>query len=187
MRRREFIAGLGAAAWPVVARAQQGERMRRVGALSALDEALLSPLPNELQKLGWIEGRNLRLDFRFGAGDVDRTRAAAADLVRLAPDVIFAVGGPAVLGAQQETKAIPIVFVGAGDPAENGYVKNTARPEGNATGFANAFGSLGGKWVELLKEVAPNIRRVAFVFGRTDSGLPSAEAAAAELGVQLVR
>lgn len=151
MRRRESIAGLGGAAvWPRGARAQAGERVRRVGVLS-LGEAnepsiFLRVWREELQKLGWDEGRNLRLDVRFvGAGDIDRARAGAADLVGLAPDVIFLIGGAAFDAAQQETKTIPIVFAGAGDPLETGRVKNTAHPEGNTTGFANAFGSLGRK------------------------------------------
>jgi putative tryptophan/tyrosine transport system substrate-binding protein len=177
---------------PRATRAQQGERVRRVGVLSFGAEGEPSRLPtllhDELQKLGWIEGRNLRLDFRFGAGDVDRTRAAAADLVRLAPDVIFPVGGPALVAAQQETNTIPIVFVGAGDPVETGRVKNSGHPEGNATGFANAFGSIGGKWLQLLKEAAPNVTRVAFLYvrGSASTYAPSLETAARALGMQLV-
>jgi putative ABC transport system substrate-binding protein len=160
LRRREFIAGLGGAApWPLAAGAQQGERVRRVGVLSLGTEADQLALRNliyeELQKLGWIEGRNLRVDYRFGA-ELDRIRAAAADLVRLASDAIFTPSGVTFAAVQEETRKTPIVFV-LGDAAAGGRVKNIAHPEGNATGFAAAFSSLGGKWLELLKEVAPNI------------------------------
>jgi putative tryptophan/tyrosine transport system substrate-binding protein len=189
MRRREFIAAIGTAtvARPFAARAQQGERVRRVGVLMLGEPdqppVFLQVMRDELQKLGWIEDRNLRLEVRFvGAGDVDRARAAATDLVRLAPDVIVPVSGAALVATQQETKTIPIVFVGAGDPFETGRVKNIARPEGNATGFANAFGSLGEKWLQLLKEAAPNITRVAYLPGRgSDSYLRSIEVAARAL------
>ena len=191
MLRRDFIAGLGSAvaAWPVLSRAQQGERVRRVGVLSlaateADDPFMRKLIYEELQKLGWVEGRNLRLDYRFAVG-LDRIRAAAADLVRLAPDVIFTPGGETFAAVQQETRTIPIVFT-AGDVTD-GRVKNIARPEGNATGFAAAFGSLGGKWLELLKEAAPNVTRVAFLRrrGGPDPYGPSVEAAARALRVQL--
>jgi putative ABC transport system substrate-binding protein len=193
IRRRDFITLLGgAAAWPRVVSAQQGDRVRRIGVLmlgEADDQAsVLRVMRDELQKLGWVEGGNLRIDVRFlGAGDVGRARAGAGDLVGIAPDVIVAAGGAALDAAQQETKTIPIVFVGAGDPAETGRVKNTAHPEGNATGFANAFGPLGGKQLELLKEAAPNVTRVLYLPGRASlTFLPSIEAAAAALAVQLV-
>jgi putative ABC transport system substrate-binding protein len=190
LRRREFIAGLGSAvaAWPVLSRAQQGERVRRVGVLSLGTEAdqlaLRKLIYEELQKLGWVEGRNLRLDYRFAVG-LDRIRAAAADLVRLAPDVIFTPSGVTFAAVQQETRTIPIVFE-AGDVAD-GRVNNIARPEGNATGFASAFSSFGGKWLELLKEAAPNVTRVAFLRrqGGPDPYGPSVEAAARALRVQL--
>jgi putative ABC transport system substrate-binding protein len=192
MRRREFIAGLGsAAAWPAVARPQQPERMRRVGYLTfgaESDGPFAKALRDELRKVGWIEGRNLRLDFRFGASDVNRTRADAAELVKLAPDVIVTVGGPATRAMQEQTQTIPIVTSG-GDILANGIVKNVARPEGNITGFMNAFSALGSKWLELLKEAAPNITRVANVFPLVNSNnsyrLPIA-ASAQSLGLQLV-
>jgi putative ABC transport system substrate-binding protein len=196
LRRREFIAGLGgvAAAWPLAARAQQGERMRRVGVLWPQAEAdpdsqsrMIPSLRQALKDLSWIEGRNLRLDFPFApAGDLNRIRSETSELVRLAPDVILLAGGAALNAAQQETKTIPIVFVGTGDPAETA-VKNIARPEGNVTGFANAFGSLGGKWLQLLKEAAPNVTRVAFLAGPRGMTiyLPSVEAAGRALGLQL--
>src|SRR5262249_42603976 len=154
LQRREFVAGLGgAAAWPLAARAQQGEQVRRIGILAfgtETDSLVVRVIYEELQKLGWIEGRNLRLDHRFAPSDLNRLRAEAAELVRLAPDVIFGAGGAAFEAVQKETRMIPIVFL-VGDPAALGQVKNIARPEGNATGFASAFGSLGGKWLELLK------------------------------------
>jgi putative tryptophan/tyrosine transport system substrate-binding protein len=195
MRRREFIAGLGAAAWPLRARAQQGERVRRVGVLTYGSETVLGMTPiqqkllrDELAKLGWMEGRNLRLDFRFGDGDVRKTSAFAADLVQLAPDVIVTVYLAPFEEVQQRTKTIPIVIIGGGDLLENRAVLNPARPEGNATGFPNVFGSLGGKWLELLKEVAPNITRVGSIYpsGSIGSYLQSMEVAGQSLGVRVV-
>jgi putative ABC transport system substrate-binding protein len=189
LRRREFIAALGgAAAWPLAAGAQQGERVRLIGILAfgaEADSLVVRTIYEELQKLGWIEGRNLRLDHRFAPSDRNRLRAEAAELVRLAPDVVFAAGGAAFEAVQQETRTIPIVFLD-GDVADAGRVKNIARPEGNATGFAAGFSSLGGKWLELLKEAAPNVTRVAFpVLGRLNSTVASVEAAARALRVQL--
>jgi putative tryptophan/tyrosine transport system substrate-binding protein len=193
MKRREFIAGLGSAvAWPMAAQAQQGERVRRVGVLTygfdTPNGPLFRSLRDYLEQRGWSEGRNLRLDFRSGDGDARKTSALAADLVQLAPDVIVAAYLAALRALQQETKTIPVVFIGGGDAVELGTVVNSARPESNVTGFTNAFGSLGGKWLELLKEVAPNITRVLFI--RTGSGrnpyLQSVETAAQSLGVQVV-
>jgi putative ABC transport system substrate-binding protein len=190
MRRRNFIAGLGSvvAARPVLSPAQQGERVRRAGVLALATEAdslfLQNLIYEELQKLGWIEGRNLRLDYRFGA-ELDRIRAAAADLVRQAPDVIFTPSEVTFGAVQQETPTIPLVFL-LGDAAE--VVKNIARPEGNATGFAAASSSLGGKWLELLKEAAPNVTRVTFLVprGLSPTTLSSFEAAARAFRVQVV-
>jgi putative tryptophan/tyrosine transport system substrate-binding protein len=197
MNRREFIAGLGSAtAWPLAGWAQ--ERVRRVGFLTADDETVVGRpiqrlLRDDLEQLGWSEGRNLRLDFRFGDGDARKTSAFAADLVQLMPDVIITTYLVAFQAVQQRTKTIPIVVAGAGDFLETGIVLDTARPEGNATGFANAFGSLGSKWLELLKEVAPNIRRVLYMSRYTsvrDRGaggyLHWVETAAQSLGVQVV-
>ena len=153
MKRREFITVLGGAvAWPLAAGAQQAEPVRRVGFLGFSEESISSDMMlkvvrDELQKLGWTEGRNLRLDVRFGGGDVARTRAYAAELVKLAPDVIVTGAFIPTRAAQQETTTIPIVFFGAGDAVGDGAVKNAAHPEGNITGFANAFGSLGAKRV----------------------------------------
>jgi putative ABC transport system substrate-binding protein len=199
MRRREFIAGLGAAAspsmWPLAVRAQQGERVRRVGVLTSSAETdvfgmlVQRPLREELQKLGWTEGRNLQLDFRFGNGGTAQTRVFAADLVQLAPDAIVTVYLVALRALQQQTKTIPIIFAGAGDPVEFGTVINSARPEGNITGFANAFGSLGGKWLDLLKEAAPNITRVLYIYPADNLGssyLHSVETAAQSLGARVI-
>jgi putative tryptophan/tyrosine transport system substrate-binding protein len=194
MKRREFIAGLGgAAAWPLAARAQQGDRVRRIGFLTYGSEIDPFSFPDktlrdEFEKLGWTQGRNLRLDFRIASGDATRTRIFAADLVRLAPDVIVAVYGAALRAVQQETKTIPIVVGGAGDFIESGTVRYPSHPEGNVTGFTNAFGSLGGKWLDLLKEAAPNITRVAHLYQSGAGGiyLQSIERAGQSLGVQVV-
>ena len=161
MNRRACITLLGgAAAWPIAARAQQ----RRIGVLLGADEqANLSALLDGLAKVGWIEGRNLRTDFRFGEGDLDRIRAYAAELVRLAPDVIFAIGGAPTSALQQRTQTIPIVFSGP-DPVGAGLVQNITRPEGNITGFSILEPSIVGKWLELLKEAAPGLVRVAIIF-----------------------
>jgi putative tryptophan/tyrosine transport system substrate-binding protein len=195
MRRREFIAGLGGAvAWPVVARAQQAQRMRRVGVLTFGFETgpggtLIRLLRGALEQLSWREGRNLQLDFRFGDGDARKTSAFAADLVQLAPDVIVTVYLAAFEEVQRRTKTIPIVVAGGGDLLENGAMSNPAHPEGTATGFPNMFGSLGGKWIELLKEVAPNITQVGSVYpevGSVGSFFQSMETAGRSLGVQVV-
>jgi putative tryptophan/tyrosine transport system substrate-binding protein len=171
MKRRAFIGGLaGAAAWPLAARAQQGGRNARVGVLMArgLDDSLgresLASLRQSLEALSWSEGRNLRLEVR-GAGDnLDRIPMLARELVALAPDVIVTQAGAPTVAVQRETSTIPIVFFLAGDALANGYVKNVARPEGNATGVSNNFASFGGKWLDLLKDAAPEITRAALVF-----------------------
>jgi putative tryptophan/tyrosine transport system substrate-binding protein len=193
MKRREFIAGLGgAAAWPLVARGQQGERVRRVGVLTSsfdVPNGIVRLFRDDLKQLGWSEGRNLRPDLRFGNGDATQTRAFAADLVQLSPDVIVAVYLEAFEEVQQRTKTIPIVAIGGGDLLENGAVRNLSHPEGNATGFPNVFGSLGGKWLELLKEVASNITRIGSIYPTSMGGsyLQSMETAAQSLGVRVVR
>jgi putative ABC transport system substrate-binding protein len=168
MRRREFIAGLGsaAAAWPVVMRAQQVERMRRIGVLMTLpaddQETLhrMAAFKQGLQELGWTEGRNVQFDFRSGSANADLYRRYAAELVALAPDVLLANGG-VTLGALQQVTRIPIVFVQTTDPVVSGYVESLARPGGNATGFMSIEYSISGKWLELLRQIAPNVQRVA--------------------------
>jgi putative ABC transport system substrate-binding protein len=152
--------------------------------------ANLTALREELAKLGWIEGRNLRIDPRVTGGDADRTRAYAIELVSLAPDVIVASSRPTATAVQERTKTIPIVFTAGGDPATTGTVQNIAHPEGNTTGFASTVDSLSGKWLELLKEAAPHITRVALVFNPQTVNAPyfrSVEAAAPMLGVQTLK
>src|SRR5262245_15886931 len=171
MRRREFIKFLGgaAASWPLTARAQQDGRVRRIGILDVSDEAdrfvqtRWGATREVLAKLGWVEGRNVRFDVRLSARAPDRRRTHADELVRLAPDVICVAGGPAAQALLQRTQTIPIVFTSVGDPVAIGLLKNIARPEGNATGITGQYQSLGGKWLELLKEAAPRTRRVAIV------------------------
>jgi putative tryptophan/tyrosine transport system substrate-binding protein len=172
MRRREFIAFLGnaaaAAAWPLAARAQQRERMRRIGALMAMAPEdpqapiRIAALAQGLQELGWTVGGNVRIDYRWSVGDADRRRHAA-ELVALSPDVILATSG-AIVGALQEvSRSVPIVFVTVIDPVGGGWVASLARPGGNATGFTSYEFSMGGKLLELLKELAPGIKRVAVI------------------------
>jgi len=166
MRRREFITLLGgtAVAWPLAARAQQPERMRRIGVLSAATEIdpndgrLLAVFRQALQKLGWIDGRTVLIDTRWTAGDPDRARKYAAELVALTPDVILAGGGSVVGLLLREIRSVPIVFTLTPDPVGAGFVESLARPGGNATGFTLFEYSMGGKWLELLKEIAPGIR-----------------------------
>jgi putative ABC transport system substrate-binding protein len=171
MRRREFVTLLGsAAAWPIAARAQQRERMRRVGVLvgglTADDpewQARSNAFIQGLQERGWSDGRNMRVEYRWGLGDLDRLRKYAAELVALAPDVILAAGAPAVMSLQQSSRSVPIVFVNVLDPVGAGYVNSLARPGGNATGFAVSEFGLSAKLLELLKRVAPQVVRVAVV------------------------
>src|SRR5262245_26934078 len=176
LKRREFITLLGgaAAAWPVAAaRAQQGERMRRIGVLEPLavddPEALarVTAFAQGLQQLGWTANRNVRIDYRWGAGDADRIRQQAAELATLAPDAILTVGASTTAPMLRATRTVPVVFVAVVDPVGAGYVDSLARPGGNATGFTNFEFSMGPKWLELLKEIAPSVTRV--------SGIPDAE------------
>jgi putative ABC transport system substrate-binding protein len=168
--RRAFVAGLGsAAAWPVAVRAQQPDRVRRIGVLMPLtaDDPLskseLEAFLKKLQELGWIEGRNAQIDARWDVSEAntDASRKSVADLLALAPDVILAVGSPSVGRLLEATRAVPIVFVRVTDPVGAGFVNSLAQPGGNATGFALSEYSLSGKWLELLKEIAPGVKRVA--------------------------
>ena len=170
MRRREFITLLGGTAiWPLAARAQQSERKRRVGVLMGLsaDDAeaqdRIAAFVHGLQHLGWTDGRNLQIDYRRGAGDTDLTRRYAAELLALAPDVILAAGSQSVAALQQTATTVPIVFANVVDPVGAGFVARLARPGGNATGFTPFEYSLNGKWLELLKEIAPNLTRIAIL------------------------
>jgi len=176
MRRREFIAGLGgAAARAAVARAQPSERPRRIGVLISLPAddpesiARVTAFVQGLQELGWTVGRNVQIDYRFVAGEVDRYRGYAADLVALAPDVMLAADSPSLAAVQQVTRILPIVFASVTDPVGAGYVASLARPGGNTTGFAGQEYSLSGKQVELLKQIAPHVTRIAVL---RDSSLP---------------
>jgi putative tryptophan/tyrosine transport system substrate-binding protein len=170
MRRREFIAALGSAgAWPLAARAQQPEQMRRIGVLmhTGPDEpeaqARLAAFLQGLQESGWAVGRNVRIDYRWSVGDVARLRRDAAELVALAPDVILAGIGATTAALLQATRTVPIVFAQGIDPVGASYVESMARPGGNATGFTQFEYSLSGKWLELLKEVAPRVTRVGIL------------------------
>jgi len=169
MRRREFITFLGGAvaAWPLTARAQQPERMRRIALLTGitgedlLTKARIAAFLQELQRLGWTEGRNLRIDSRAGAGNLVTMRKYAAELVALAPDVILASGAASVTSLREATHTVPIVFTIVVDPVGAGFVEKLSRPAGNATGFMLFEYSLSGKWVELLKQVAPSVTQAA--------------------------
>jgi putative ABC transport system substrate-binding protein len=195
--RREFIAGLGSmAAWPVVARAQQPERVRRIGWLVNGEEndpevqALAVALREGLAKLGWIEGRNLRNDYRITGVDTNRVNEAAAELVSLVPDAIVVTGTQSLRAVERQTQKIPVVATSVGDPVASGMVGTLARPDGNVTGFANFYPSIGGKWLQLLKEAAPHIARIAILSQpETGSGttLASIEAAAPSLAVTTIR
>jgi ABC-type uncharacterized transport system substrate-binding protein len=169
MRRREFITLLGGAvaAWPVAARGQQPERVRRIGVLMSLTaddpegQVRLTAFLQGLQQLGWTDGRNVRIDTRWGAGDADRSRGYAAELVALAPDVILASGTSTMGPLLRATRTVPIVFTQVTDPVGAGFVDSLARPGGNATGFTLSEYGISGKWLELLKEIAPRVTRAA--------------------------
>jgi putative tryptophan/tyrosine transport system substrate-binding protein len=169
MKRRDFITLLGgAAAWPVAARAQQGERMRRIGVLVAVaddpeGQTRIAAFLQGLQQLGWVDGRNVQIDMRWAAGDPDRFRKYAAELVALAPDVILAAGGAVVPLLLQATRTVPIVFTQTSDPVGGGFVDSLARPGGNATGFLAFEYGISAKWLELLKEIAPRVTRAAVI------------------------
>jgi putative ABC transport system substrate-binding protein len=193
MKRREFIAGLGAASWPLAAWAQQIDRVRRIGVLVGGDEndptwkPRLSAFTQALADLGWTDGRNLRMDLRWGGSDNNRARALAQELVALQPDVIVTSATPATVAVQRETRTIPIVFVAAGDPVASGIVARLDRPSGNITGFAQYEATMGGKWLELLSEIAPGFKRAAIMFNPdtapASTYMPSFETAARSLKV----
>jgi putative ABC transport system substrate-binding protein len=196
--RREFIAALGGAAfaWPLAARAQS-DRVRRIGALMAASDndpeaqPWVTAFQQGLEKLGWTVGRNLRIDYRWTGGNVERGRTMAAELIAMTPDVLLAGNTPTLAALQQATRTIPIVFVLVSDPVGPGFVANLAHPGGNVTGFVTVEPSLGGRWLQLLKQVAPGVGRVAFMFNPEAApyaGLFTrpAEAAAQSLGVHLI-
>jgi putative tryptophan/tyrosine transport system substrate-binding protein len=197
VRRRQFIAGLGSAAtWPLAARAQQGDRVRRIGVLMAGDEndsvqkSLVSAFTQALAGLGWTDGRNVRMDLRWGGNDTNRIRALAQELVGQQPDIIVTGATPATVALQRETRTIPIVFVGVTDPVASSIVARLDRPGGNVTGFVNLEASVGGKWLELLMEIAPGLKRAAIMFNPdtapASAYMPSLETAAQSLKVALI-
>jgi putative tryptophan/tyrosine transport system substrate-binding protein len=198
MRRREFIAGLGGAvAWPLTASAQQDGRVRRVGVLmnaaatETEDQSYLAAFIQGLRQLGWTEGQNLRIDVRWNAGDAGLARTYAAQLIGLMPDVILAASTLNLTVIQQATSTVPVVFVQVNDPVAQGFVASVRQPGGNVTGFSFFEFSVGGKWLDLLKEIAPSLARIAVMFN-PDTALyfkffmPVIEAAATILGVQVI-
>jgi putative tryptophan/tyrosine transport system substrate-binding protein len=169
--RREFITLLGGvAAWPITARAQQGERARRIGVLMNFAEsdgegqAFVAEFQKGLQKLGWAEGRNIRFDYRWSALDAELTQRFAKELTALQPDLILSHNTPTTAAVLQQTRTIPIIFAVVADPVGSGFVESLPRPGGNVTGFINLEPTMAGKWLELLKEIAPRVNRVAFLF-----------------------
>ena len=195
MRRRKFLGVLGgvAAAWPLVASAQQPDRVRRIGVLMGFSEnddvwqAYLTAFKQRLQDLGWTDGRNVRFDIRFTGESTERTRIAAAELVALAPDVIFVTTNPVVSALTQATRTIPIVFTWVSDSVGSGYVASLAHPGGNVTGFHNFEPAMGGKWLGVLKQIAPRVRRAAVVhvpeIAANVAFIRVAEAASTSLGM----
>jgi putative tryptophan/tyrosine transport system substrate-binding protein len=199
VKRREFIAGLGGAAvWPVVARAQQPPRIRRVGVLmdGAVTEAIAQPylaaFVQGLRQLGWTEGQNLRMDIRWNAADAGLARNYAEELIGLMPDVILAASTVNLTAIRQATSTVPVVFVVVADPVAQGFVASVAHPGGNLTGFSYFEFSLGNKWLGLLKEVAPGVGRVAVMFNPDTAPqypkffMPVIEVAAQSLRVQAI-
>src|ERR1700738_1756690 len=197
MRRRDFIKVIGgaAAAWPIDARAQQPERVRRMGWLMLYPEndsegqLRATAFRQVLEKLGWVAGRNVQIDFQWGLGDADWIRSAAAQLLQVAPDVILANGTPAAKTMQQASHTVPVIFIAGGDPVVDGLVPSLAHPGGNLTGFYVFEPSLGAKLLELLKEIAPHVARVAILFNpdaNPASWFDSAVAAAPKFAVEVV-
>jgi putative tryptophan/tyrosine transport system substrate-binding protein len=194
MNRRKVIAGFAsAAAWPLAARAQQPDRVRRIGVLMPWDEndpsmkARIPAFTQALADLGWTDGRNVRMDLRWVGLDTNRIRAFAQELVGLQPDIIVTESTPATVALQRETRTIPIVFANLNDPVASGVVARLDRPSGNITGFAGLEASLGGKWLELLSEIAPGLKRAAIMFNPDAApvsiNMPSFETAARSLKV----
>jgi putative ABC transport system substrate-binding protein len=198
MRRREFITLVGgAAAWPLAARAQQSERVRRIGVLmngvatDTIPQSYVAAFAQGLRQLGWIEGGNLRIDVCWNAGDAALARTYAAQLIGLTPDLILAASTTNLTVVQQATSTVPVVFVQVSDPVEQGFVASITKPGGNLTGFSMYEFSVGGKWVDLLKEIAPSLSRVAVMFNPDTSPqskffMRSIEAAAPSHGVQAI-
>ena len=199
MRRREFITLLGGAAatWPLAGRAQQFEPLRRIGVLMTTADdregrRRLSAFREGLEKRGWAEGKNISIDVNWSVSDPERTRSLVNELIGRAPDLILASGTPATSALHRARAAIPVIFTVVSEPIEQGFVQSLAHPGGNITGFANLEPSLGGKWIELLKEIAPNVTRVAIIFNPQAAPAAivmsrSADEAAEKLAIELVR
>jgi putative ABC transport system substrate-binding protein len=195
MRRRDFITLISGAtaAWPLAARAQQAERVRRIGMLIPFGEndpetqARLAAFKQQLQKLGWADGRNLHIDYRFAGDNIERIRIGAEELIAIAPDVIVVYANPAMAALRQATRVMPIVFAQVSDPVGSGFVTSLARPGGNITGFQNFETEIGGKWLEVLKQIAPAVRRAAVVHSPdiavNVAYLHAAEAASTSVGI----
>jgi len=195
--RRELMAALGGATvWPLTARAQQGERMRRIGVLSGFEaddpegKARIAAFRHGMQEQGWSEGHNLQIEYRWAGPDAERIKVLAAELIATSPSVILALASPSVAALREVTRTVPVVFVGIGDPVGQGFVASLARPGGNITGFTGFEFSLGEKWIGFLKELAPGVSQAAFLFHPEvgpyySSWLKSLEAAASALGVQI--
>ena len=198
MQRREFITLLGSAAvaWPLAARAQRPERSRLIGVLMTSfaeadpeGQARITAFLATFREFGWVDGRNCRIVIRWAGGDLERMGRFAKELIALQPDVVLVMATPALMAMQRITKTVPIVFVQISDPVSSGFVVNMARPGGNLTGFANFEAAMGGKWLELLKNVAPHVTRVAILIAGTAANHAfwnSAQAAAALVGVSLI-
>jgi putative tryptophan/tyrosine transport system substrate-binding protein len=194
MKRRDFIAGVATAtAWPLAARAQQPDRTRRIGVLMNLAaddpeaQRRVSAFVQALRELDWTDGRNVQIEYRWGGGDVGTFRKYAAELVALAPDVILATGTPVMEALQQVTRTVPIVFVTGIDPVGAGFVESLARPGGNSTGFTLFEYGMSGKWLELLKEIVPGVKRVAVLWDSAigTGQLAAIQAVAPSFGVEL--
>ena len=196
INRRETITLLGGAAvaWPLAVRAQQGDRVRRIGVFLPIDEndplqkPRVSAFTQTLAGLGWTEGRNVQMNFRSHGDDTNRIQALAQEVVGLQPDIILTTSTLATAALQRETRTIPIVLAGVGDPVASGLVAALNRPGGNITGFATEEASLGGKWLELLSEIAPGLKRAAILFNpdtasNASAFMPSFETAARSLKV----
>src|SRR6266487_3995963 len=198
MKRREFITLLGGAAatCPLAARAQEPRRMRRIGVLHYLAEGdrdaqiWIGAFRQRLESLGWREGRNLHIEIRWGAGDLDRYRSHAAELISMAPDVLFGDSTPTIAALQQTTRNISIVFVGGSNPVGSGFVASLAHPGGNITGFISFEPAIGGKWLQTLREILPSVARVGLIYNpqrHTGQYFQSIETAARSLTVKLVQ
>jgi putative ABC transport system substrate-binding protein len=196
MKRREFVGLIGgAAAWPLAVRAQQRERMRRIGVLTNHSESdretqvWIGAFRQRLQELGWNEGRNIQFDYRWAAGDLNRLKSYATELVSLKMDATFGESTPVIAALQQATRTIPIVFVGGSNPVGSGFVASLSRPGGNITGFVSFEPATGGKWLETLREVVPGVAQAALIYNpqsHTGQYFQSIETAAQALAVKLV-